>query len=72
MGTPTMTEDREYGSGEVVEPGYYVDLETGAVVQVRETDELPDGSRVIQYRRRFRRVPVDAIRGDRRASTRTR
>ena len=49
-------EGREYGSGDVVEPGLYVDIETGATVLVREPDELPEGSRVIRYRRRFQRV----------------
>ena len=62
MAAATMTEEREYGSGEIVEPGYYVDIESGAVVQVNATDELPEGSRIVQYRRRFRRVPAEAIR----------
>lgn len=47
---------QEYTSGELVEPGLYVDIDTGAVVQVREVDELPDGSKVVRYSRRFRRV----------------
>jgi hypothetical protein len=46
----------EYTSGEVVEPGVYVDVETGAIVKVNERDELPQGRRVVMYRRRFRRV----------------
>jgi hypothetical protein len=46
----------EFKSGEVVEPGCYMDVETGAIVQVYEADELPDGSRVVRYHRRFRRV----------------
>lgn len=66
MAAASMTEEREYGSGEIVEPGYYVDLETGAVVQVNQTDELPEGSRIVQYRRRFRRVSAEAIRRERR------
>jgi hypothetical protein len=61
MATTASTEEREYGSGEIVEPGYYVDLETGTIVQVRETDELPEGNRVVRYRRRFRRVPAEAL-----------
>jgi hypothetical protein len=61
MAAAACAEEREYGSGETVEPGYYVDLDTGAVVQVRETDELPEGSRTIQYRRRFRRVQAEAL-----------
>jgi hypothetical protein len=49
---------REYGSGEVVEPGIYMDMETGAVVEVYERDELPQGVRLVSYTRRFRRVDV--------------
>jgi len=49
----------EFTSGDVVEPGVYVDVETGSVVQVRERDELPEGSRVVRYRRRFRRVEAN-------------
>lgn len=51
---------REYGSGEIVEPGVYIEVETGAVVQIHETDELPDGTRVVHYRRRFRRLTDSA------------
>jgi hypothetical protein len=47
---------REYGSGEVVEPGVYIDVDTGAVVEMRERDELPEAIRIIHTRRRFRRV----------------
>jgi hypothetical protein len=47
---------REFNSGEVVEPGVYVDIDNGAVVQVHERDELPEGNRVVRYPRRFRRV----------------
>jgi len=50
------TEEREYASGEVVDPGVYIDLDTGSVVQMRATDELPEGSRVVRYQRRFKRV----------------
>jgi hypothetical protein len=56
-----IAEDRVYDSGEIVDPGYYVDLDTGAVVQVREVDELPAGSRMVQYRRKFRRVPAERV-----------
>ena len=59
----TLTLDpntREYKSGEIVEPGVYIDVESGAVVQIREADELPEGSRMIRYRRRFRRVDTAA------------
>lgn len=62
MPTSTLLEDREYGSGDIVDPGYYVDLESGAVVQVREPDELPAGSRTVEYRRRFKRVPAEKVR----------
>jgi len=46
----------EFGSGDVVAPGIYIDVETGAVVKMNEPDELPEGLRVVQYRRRFRRL----------------
>ena len=54
--------NNEYGSGDVVEPGIYIDVETGAVVKINQPDELPEGQRVIHYRRRFRRIdtPVSA------------
>ncbi len=57
--TLTLTgaqELREYGSGDIVEPGVYRDLDTGAIVRVQESDELPVGSRVMVYRRRFQRM----------------
>lgn len=47
---------QEFESGEVVEPGEYIDIETGARVIVQERDELPGGSRIVQFRRRFRRI----------------
>ena len=47
---------REFVSGDVVEPGAYVDVETGATVRILENDELPEGRAVIRYRRRFQRV----------------
>jgi hypothetical protein len=47
---------KEYTSGETVEPGHYVDVETGAIVHVHEADELPVGRRVILYRRKFRKI----------------
>lgn len=56
MTTLVENTTREFRSGDVVEPGLYVDVETGATIQVREADELPDGSRVVRYDRRFRRV----------------
>ena len=56
----SVIEEREYRSGDIVEPGCYLDIETGSIVQVREADELPTGNRTIQYRRRFRRVPPES------------
>ena len=50
------TRQNEYRSGDVVEPGVYIDVETGSVVKIHEADELPEGHRVIHYRRRFRRI----------------
>ena len=47
---------REYSSGEDVEPGIYFDMESGDVVHVLERDALPEGIRVVHYRRRFRKV----------------
>lgn len=56
MRTALETMDREFASGEVVEPGVYIDVESGAIVKINETDELPDGSRMVRYLRRFRRL----------------
>jgi hypothetical protein len=47
---------REYGSGEIVEPGVYMDVDTGAVVEIYERDELPQEVRLVHYSRRFRRL----------------
>ncbi|HLI49728.1 MAG TPA: hypothetical protein VKV18_13710 [Chthonomonas sp.] len=48
--------EEEFVSGEVVEPGVYEDLESGAILEIREPDVLPEGARVVHYRRRFRRI----------------
>ena len=56
MQTTLAKKPEEYRSGEVVEPGVYRDMDTGALVQIRERDELPEGNRVVSYHRRFRRV----------------
>jgi hypothetical protein len=56
MATLLEKNTNEYGSGEVVEPGVYIDVDTGAIIKINERDELPTGQRVVQYRRRFRRV----------------
>ena len=45
---------REYGSGEAVEPGIYMDIDTGDIVEVYQPDELPEGIRLVRYTRRFR------------------
>jgi hypothetical protein len=58
MATLQKMKTNEYGSGEVVEPGVYIDLDTGAIVKINERDELPEGQRVISYQRRFRRVDI--------------
>lgn len=61
METILAIKSQELGSGEVVDPGVYLDMDTGAVVQIRERDELPEGNRIVRYRRRFRRVePVES------------
>ncbi len=49
-------EAKEYGSGETVEPGLYLDIENGALVEVRVADALPEGVRVVTYARRFRKL----------------
>ncbi len=54
-------DEREYGSGELVEPGAYVDLETGAVIEVKLADTLPEGHKVIEYRRRFRKITRESL-----------
>ena len=54
-------DEREYGSGEMVEPGTYVDVETGAVIDVQLADQLPEGRKVIEYRRRFKKVARGSV-----------
>lgn len=56
MSNLLVTNKEEYVSGEVVEPGIYQDLESGAILEVHEPDALPEGTRVVYYLRRFRRV----------------
>ena len=51
----------EFDSGEIVEPGVYIDMENGAIVQVQERDTLPEGVRVVRYKRHFRRLESPAI-----------
>jgi hypothetical protein len=61
MAASQCQEEKEFRSGDIVEPGLYLDIETGSVVQIQERDELPDGSRMVHYRRRFRRVAPEAL-----------
>lgn len=56
MSTLLETRPQEFGSGEIVEPGVYIDVETGAIIKVNERDELPDGRREVRFIRRFRRL----------------
>jgi hypothetical protein len=57
---------REYRSGERVDPGLYLDVETGAVVRMWEREELPEEVRLVRLSRRFRRLeswPIPSERG---------
>ncbi|CCW36200.1 hypothetical protein CWRG_01683 [Chthonomonas calidirosea] len=56
MSSLLVTNKEEFVSGEVVEPGVYEDLESGAILEIREPDALPEGARVVHYLRRFRRI----------------
>jgi hypothetical protein len=47
---------RLFVSGEYVQPGTYRDIETGATIEVRETDTLPDRIRIVRDERLFMRV----------------
>jgi len=54
---------RLFVSGERVEPGIYRDIESDAIVTVREPDTLPERVRIVRDRRLFLRVeetPEDA------------
>ncbi len=46
----------EFDSGETVDPGVYLDLDSGSIVKIQERDTLPEGVRVVHYTRRFRRM----------------
>jgi hypothetical protein len=46
----------EYKSGDIVEPGEYIDIETGSRIHIHERDELPAGHKDVEYERRFRKV----------------
>ncbi len=53
---PKIRAVRMYRSGEDVDPGVYIDMDSGDVITVNERDTLPEGIEVIRYLRRFRRV----------------
>lgn len=53
---PRIRAVRMFRSGEEVDPGVYIDMDSGDVVKVNEKDALPEGIQVIRYLRRFRRV----------------
>ena len=46
----------EFVSGDVVEPGVYVDVNSGALLTLHQADELPSETRIVRFARRFRRV----------------
>jgi len=54
--TEAITEGRIFVSGESVEPGNYLDLETGAKVRVLERDQLPHNEHVVRTPRIFVRM----------------
>ncbi len=58
MSEPPLLQ-RIFVSGERVEPGIYRDMETGSLVQVLQTDELPGGVRIVHYTRLFVREDED-------------
>ena len=49
---------REFESGEIVEPGIYMDVNTGAVITIYESDILPEEAKIVRKARRFRRLEV--------------
>ena len=54
-------------SGEVVEPGTYRDVRTGAIVTLFHADTLPDEVRIQRLPRRFNRIER-AVSASRRAA----
>ena len=50
MSDPPLLQ-RVFLSGERVEPGIYRDVETGTLVRVLRSDELPGGARIVQFAR---------------------
>ncbi len=61
MKNSLVSSEREYTSGELVQPGLYLDVDNGALIEVHLSDELPVGSKIIEYKRRFRRVEEDSL-----------
>ncbi|GDX41152.1 hypothetical protein LBMAG21_14440 [Armatimonadota bacterium] len=53
---PSIRAVRVFRSGEEVDPGVYIDMDSGDVIKVNERDSLPEGIQVIRYLRRYRRV----------------
>ncbi len=56
MNTKQVALNTEFVSGQEVEPGLYVDVETGALIRMQQRDSLPDGTRTVSYNRRFVRL----------------
>lgn len=50
------TEKDAFQSGSLAEPGVYIDIDTGARITLYQQDRLPNGVRLVQFVRRFRRV----------------
>lgn len=65
-----LSGEGEFVSGEIVTPGIYVDVQTGATITMREEDELPEGVRVLRFARRFRRLEGTATGQETRAGRR--
>lgn len=59
MSTLLISPEDVLVSGQVVEPGAYKDLETGAILTIHEEDELPEGAKIVRYLRHFRRMETD-------------
>lgn len=56
MNNLSRISSEEFISGQEVEPGTYLDIEAGTVIHVQEKDFLPEGRRVIEYTRKFRKI----------------
>ena len=64
MNNSSVPTVREYLSGELVQPGVYLDVDNGAIIQVHVVDELPEGSKIVEYKRRFRMVSDSSLNRD--------